>query len=456
LRIPASLRIPLLVALLLAACAPAIAPLRPADRTLEPGLALLTFDSAWSRIANSHYDTAYGGVDWHGVRAELRPHAAATNSLRELRTVLQDMLDRLGESHYGLIPQEATDALALAPSGAAALPGEAGMAVRLVDGELVVTQVEENGAAAAAGVRTGWVLLAVDGRALAPRIERLHELPPAEQRTARTRLLYQVHAEMGGEVAHTVVLRLRDGAERSVERRVTLRAARGEVVQYGNLPPAIARLDHTLLPVEDGCVGVIAMTIWLGPLASHFDRAVDAMRHCRGVIVDLRGNPGGVAGLVMGTAGHFLSDTVTLGIMRMRGTELRFRANPRRARADGTRVEPFAGALAILTDEMTASTSEFFAAGLQTIGRARIFGSPSAGQALPASLIRLPTGDVMMHVIADFTGPANVRIEGRGVLPDVPVPVVRQDLLAGRDAPLLAALEWITGGSTAGQLQQRR
>jgi carboxyl-terminal processing protease len=407
---------------------------------------------AWSRIAHTHYDTAFGGVDWPGVRHELRPRAAAASSLSQLRAVLQEMLDRLGESHYGLLPQEATDALALAPDGAASLSGEAGLSVRLVDTELLVARVDDDGAGAAAGVRTGWTLLDIEGRPLAPRIERVRQLPAAERRTARTRLLYQVHAELAGEVGQPLQLRLRNAAGDVVERRLVLHQSRGELVQYGNLPPALARLEHELLPIDGGCVGVIRMSIWLGPLAAPFDRAVDAMRHCDGVIVDLRGNPGGVAGLVIGTAGHFVPDTVTLGIMRMRGTELRFRANPRRARADGTRVEPFAGPLAVLTDEMTASTSEFFAAGLQTIGRARVFGSPSAGQALPASLIRLPTGDVMMHVIADFTGPGDVRIEGRGVIPDEHVPLLRQDLLAERDAPLMAALAWITGATSAGQL----
>ncbi len=58
---------------------------------------------------------------------------------------------------------------------------------------------------------------------------------------------------------------------------------------------------------------------------------------------------------------------------------------------------------------------------------------------------RLPTGDVLLHVIADFVAPDGRRVEGRGVIPDEPVPLRREDLLAGRDAPLEAALRWIRG-----------
>jgi carboxyl-terminal processing protease len=84
-----------------------------------------------------------------------------------------------------------------------------------------------------------------------------------------------------------------------------------------------------------------------------------------------------------------------------------------------------------------------FAAAMQAIGRARVFGERTAGQALPAVATRLPTGDVLMHVVADFVAPDGTRIEGRGVVPDEVVPLTRSDLVAGRDAPLESAIRWL-------------
>jgi carboxyl-terminal processing protease len=427
----------------------------PADRqtpapagavAVERELAVLTFDSAWSRIAHTHYDTAFGGVDWAGVRAELRPRAEAAATLGALRRVIDEMLQRLGESHYALIPRELADALD-GSDGGGAVTGDAGLAVRLVGDEMVVWTVDADGPAAGAGIGTGWTLLGVDGRRFAPRIAALRALPVADQRTALTRLLYQANAELSGESGRSVNLRLLDGSGRDVERSLVLQRTRGEVVRFGNLPPILATLDHELIPAGAGCAGVIRLNAWVVPLVPAFDRAVDTMRHCAGIIIDLRGNPGGVAGMIMGTAGHFLADTITLGSMRTRTSQLRFRSNPRRVRADGSAVEPYTGALAILIDEMSASTSEFFAGGLQGVGRARVFGSASAGQALPALLLRLPTQDVLMHVVADFSGPGGVRIEGRGVVPDVAVASSRAELLQQQDAPLRAALQWITQGA---------
>ena len=104
---------------------------------------------------------------------------------------------------------------------------------------------------------------------------------------------------------------------------------------------------------------------------------------------------------------------------------------------------PYAGPVAVLVDEMSASTSEFFAAGLQELGRARVFGARTSGQALPAQLTQLPNGDVLYHAVADFTTPRGARIEKDGVVPDEATPLARPALLAGRDAGMEAALAWI-------------
>jgi carboxyl-terminal processing protease len=113
--------------------------------------------------------------------------------------------------------------------------------------------------------------------------------------------------------------------------------------------------------------------------------------------------------------------------------------------AEGQRVEPFAGPLAILVDGMTGSASECFAGGLQALGRATVFGQTSMGQALPAFFDKLPNGDVLIHATGDFVTANGTRLEGRGVIPDEPVPVTRSDLLAGRDTALGAALAWVDG-----------
>ena len=98
---------------------------------------------------------------------------------------------------------------------------------------------------------------------------------------------------------------------------------------------------------------------------------------------------------------------------------------------------------------MSGSASECFAGGMQSIGRARIFGQPSMGQALPALFDRLPNGDVLIHAYGDFVTSDGTRLEGRGVIPDEIQPLDRQELLEGRDRPLEAALAWIDRARTS-------
>jgi len=147
--------------------------------------------------------------------------------------------------------------------------------------------------------------------------------------------------------------------------------------------------------------------------------------------------------MVGGVAGHFLDRVDTLAVMRTRQGELVFAANPRRVSPDARAVRPFAGPLAIVVDEGSASASEVFAAGMQALGRSRVFGRTSMGAVLVASFDRLPDGDVLYHAIGEIADHAGRVLEGRGVVPDDSVTATQAELLAGRDPMLEAAVRWI-------------
>jgi carboxyl-terminal processing protease len=216
------------------------------------------------------------------------------------------------------------------------------------------------------------------------------------------------------------------------------------------LPTLTLRTSVRAVPTPSGrTAGLIHFNVWMAPVDGFVQAAMDRFRGATGIIIDLRGNPGGLAMMVMGISGHFLDEPVLLGRMRTRETELRLNANPRRVSAAGKPVTPYAGPVAILVDDMTGSASECFAGGMQAIGRARVFGTRTMGQALPATFSRLPNGDMLVHAFGDFVTAAGVRLEGRGVVPDVEVPIARKPLAEGRDPALEAALRWIDGAARA-------
>ncbi len=449
-----------------------------ADTSRHAPLALETFDAAWQLIYERHFDTTFNGVDWKAVRAELRPRAAAAHTTAELRAVIRDMLARLHESHFALIPREAADKMAPSSdgksdssiarttgSGSAAPPGDAtehgatpstaaggkqdehdgdvGVELRLVDGVMRVWKVAPGTPAAAAGVRPGWELRAVDRRAIASRTAAAKSALPAREAALRSTLLAQ--EELTGAPGSRVRLRFADARGRNHALALVRSRTPGTVVKFGNLPPLAVHLEHERRTTPNGPdVGIIRFNIWMPVILPQFDSAMDAMRDANGIVIDLRGNLGGLGALVMGTSGHFLAQRVSLGSMKMRTGELRFFANPRLVSTTGARVAPYGGPVAILVDGLTASTSEIFAGGMQSIGRAHIIGDTTAGAVLPALNQRLPNGDVLYHAIAEFITPNGIRLEGRGVIPDDVTPLTLRDLRAGRDAALEAALRWIS------------
>ena len=397
-----------------------------------------TFDAVWTIVHDTHFDPSFDAAKWDALNKELRPKAAAARSAGELRAVLSDMLSRLGLSHFAVIPGSPDT-----PGDHRTFEGEPGFDTRLIDRQLIVSSVAADGAAAAAGVHTGWIVERIDRAEVAPLVAPIAQTAPP--RLAQVEAWRIALAQLRGPVGSRVDVTFVDGGGATVSKTIERRPEPGERVTVGSLPTMPVRVWSSLRPTPGGAqVGVIGFNVWMAAVDAAFQKAMDRFRSADGIVIDLRGNPGGLALMISGLSGHFLAERAVLGVMKTKAAEpLRFAVNPRLVNAAGERVEPYKGPVAIIVDGMTGSASECFAGGMQSLGRVRVFGQTSMGQALPALFDKLPNGDVFIHAWGDFVTATGVRIEGRGVIPDEPVDLSRAALLAGRDAPLDAALAWI-------------
>ncbi len=411
----------------------------PRPRPIDTALELASFDSAWRRIRDTYYDSTMHGLDWNRVRDEIRPQVARARTREESRAAMGRMLATLGDSHFGIVAGEPSSDEGQAAADA---PGDLGFEVRYIGDELVVSGVDSTGPAARAGVSPGWTVVALDTLDAAARSSSAAGASPNAKVAALRRLLNAVRM-LHGAPGSGVHLTFRDGAGILVERDLVRRDAPGTVVRLGQLPPVPTWFDRRRIDERGGCVGVIRFNVWMTAIAQPFDDAMNEFRQCDGIVLDLRGNVGGVAAMVIGITGHFVDHELLLGELHMRSATLRYVANPRRVTRDGTPVTPYAGSLAVLVDELSASTTEIFVAALQKYGRARIFGDTTAGEALPSLITRLPNGDALQYAVADFVDPSGRRLEGKGIVPDELVPLRRNALLAGRDETLAAALHWL-------------
>ena len=449
------MKTPFVSRILLFACLTALAtaaakePPRPA---IDPALSLATFDAAWQLVDQSPYDVRGKGVDWDAVRERHRPEAAKARDVQALRRSILAMLQEVGESHFTLIPASVGE-LAMGGSSDAAPPAsprprETGMRAALVDGRATVLTVRGDSPAGRQGIRPGWTIESIDGRPISTVLD---EITRMQDDTLRRAAMLQVDGALRSRLeasvmARTVALGLRDGGGRLHAFELTPEPSPGTPVNMPMLPPLVFDLAHERLPLADGgCIGVIRFNLWAPVLAEAFPGALDEVRQCRGLVIDLRGNPGGVIGTAMGVGGYLVDSPTPLGYINAGGSSARLPALPRRVSDAGKLLSPYDGALALIVDGGSASTSEVFASGLQAAHRARIFGTRSAGMALPSVAKTLPNGDRLMYAIADLTAPNGERLEGRGIQPDQPTPPTAAALLAGRDNALDAARGWIAG-----------
>ncbi len=385
-----------------------------------------SFEKVWTTIRDTHWEKNPGGLDWQAIHTEFRPKIEAATSMEGARDVMRQMLARLKETHFAILP---ATVYGEADSDSAG-DGSPGIDLRVLAGMAVVTRVDPGSSAEKAGVKPGWTIESVNGKELAPAIRKLKSDPEIHELIVERAVL----SRLSGPVPGTLKVVFRDGENRARAMDLVLGPPRGEISKFGNLPPMHVWVESKKID-NSGYFG-LNMFLDLSRVMGRFGDAVSSCLKCDGFIIDLRGNPGGIGPMAMGMAGWFIDKPdLRLGDMFLRSGTMHFAVNPR--------LDVFKGPVAVLVDGSSASTSEILAGGLKDLGRARIFGERTAAAALPSIITKLPNGDGFQYAIANYISEGGKPLEGNGVTPDVEVAPTRQALLAGRDPALDAALEWI-------------
>lgn len=404
-----------------------------AKKAVKPDAATIrreAFEKVWNTINEKHFDPDFGGVDWQKARRTYEPRAMAAKTNAEFHGVLNKMLGELKLSHFAVFmpPLDAkTD-----KAGA----GATGIELKMLDGRAVISEVQTDSTAEKAALKTGFVIEKVNGKTINELLAPLEKYFAGRAAPAAQKRLYQertLAAIIDGNAGTNVKIEALNGKNQTqifdvprAERKMEMSLA------VGNFPPQEVVFEAKRLPNN---IGYIRFNMWIMPQMAKIREAIRAMNDTRGIIFDVRGNPGGIAGMALGIAGLLVREQTSLGTMKSRESEMKFVVYPQSGAFDGRVV--------VLTDSGSASTSEVFTAGLQEIGRAKIVGETTAGAVLPSVFDRLPTGAIFQYVISDYKSPKNILIENRGVIPDIEAKQTREALLEGRDLQLEKAIEQI-------------
>jgi len=394
---------------------------------LTEGKHAALLDAVWRRVLDKHFDPTLGCLDWAALRLVYAQRIAEAANDRQAYGHINAMLDELGQSHLRLFPPGRSEQDAMGPVSPA-------LTVRWIEEELVVVRSTAEGPQGL--VLPGATLLAIDdvpvGKLIAD-VRARHESHAFPQRIAR-RVAARLSCEREGQ-NHKLEVTNPAKDQRHAIRIVPCLAPEGERITLGNLRDVPTRVEYSML--EGTEIGVLRFNVWMLPMVKRVRAGLEALRAAgmRALVLDLRGNPGGVGTMAVPVARMLLASEGSLGTMRFRDFEQVLNVEPGMDAA-------FEGPVVVLVDEGTASTSEIFVLGLRELGRITVVGGrASAGAALPSVIEELEGGALLQYVVADYHSPQGKVVEGKGIEPDIVVEESRGDFASGRDAVIEAARE---------------
>lgn len=380
--------------------APAVSAAPPAPDRERARMNQRVFDRVWSEVRTQYYDPDLHGVDWNAARRNWRPVALTAPDDRTLYRALGEMLDLLDDDHAGAAPpavarRQDTLRQRRPAIGVSLRPEPSGDAY-------LIERVRPDSPAAEAGVAAGWRLITGEGALWTP-----------EQDVAEGRAI-------------TLSLVDNDGAVRPL----TLTPRMMEP-----MPAFVADRSRpgVLVLTVDGFEAGLGR--WMGEQLADLPPDTD-------VVIDLRGNPGGRLAEADAVISCFLPRDRLWAARTGRSGR---RVDLRTGGGCGDLNEPVSNDVAVLVDANSRSAAELTPAALQEARRAVVIGAPTAGSVLISQETRLPDGGRLSLSRADFVTAGGVRLEKRGVTPDIAAPLTPEDQRAGRDPGLDAALAALAG-----------
>ncbi|PZO01703.1 MAG: hypothetical protein DCF28_09665 [Alphaproteobacteria bacterium] len=371
---------------------------------------LRVYDAVWNLIDERHYAAGEPSFETETLRAEFRSAAEKASSPAELyHVVFAEMLSRLDESHIQATPAEGV----FMPPGSFRPPpprrGESpwpfppeqaghGMEV-FWDGEkAVVDTVLLGSPAEQAGIEPGSSVAITDFLGA-------HPDEPGSMNVGTFAIT------VPGQETKTVRLEWPWTQVAYAERAAYCTPGGVMVIRFDEF--SRRNVSWALAQIEDAGSG--------------------------GIILDLRRNGGG-------RMNQFkrLVDVLLLP-QSLIGTEVS--SDRRRERIASPRSQSYTGKIAVLIGHSTASAAEMTARAIQFHQRGEVIGERSAGAVLVSQYFRLPDGGRLQVPVHEFLDPEGIRLEGRGVIPDLPVSSTLDDIRKGKDR----AVEVAEGVVGAGQ-----
>ena len=338
-------------------------------------------DEAWQIVNREYVDPEFNQVDWQAVRQDLLEPDYSSRD--QAYAALRDALDQLDDPYTRFMDPQEFETLTNQTSGELS-----GVGIRLeVDERTELIRVVEplvNSPAMAAGLRSGDLIVEIDGR---PTLGM-----PIENASALIR----------GDIGTQVTLRIQ--RDRIGEFEVSLNRSR----------IALPAVFYNVRQEGPNRIGYIRLTEFSSHAPEQMRAAIESLldEEVNGFVLDLRGNPGGLLYASIDISRMWINEGAIVHTVDRDGqTEDIF--------ADETALTDLP--LAVLVDGYSASSSEILTGALVDNERATVIGNQTFGKALVQSVHPLSDGSGLAVTVAHYYTPDGTDISELGISPNIEV-----------------------------------
>ncbi len=387
-------------------------------------------------VQRKHFNPSLNGGNWPELVESHRGRIVKADTIEEVESEIQNLLSELKTSHTGIFHKS----LRKVPARFAI---NATFQRRAVNGTVrwMFQDVHAGGAAHAAGLRPGDLLLEVNGKEIVPPDAPVFRMGDSAPMTIQ---------KLDGE---RVSIRLDVPTPKSKKRPIN----QPRPVSWSEISDDIGLLKITMFP---GAVGI--------DVAHDIDVAIAGLRRRNRLIVDLRGNSGGgIGGLRLmsyltpdrrpvgysltkrrAAKGYRREELTRFGRIpshkiALLGLLLRYAFVDKSIAVETEALgdQPFHGRVVLLVNEHSASAAEMVAAFVRENRLASIVGTKTPGRLLSGSAFKVGHGFVLGLPVAAYLTWEGTLLEGKGVDPDYVVELSPEALQEGKDSQMERATE---------------
>ena len=381
-----------------------------ADLNFEKGRAQLILNEVSKDIEKNYFDATYGGIDWKSAVAQTRQWIDAAQNTNDVYTAIFSLVNKLGNSHT----------MFMAPGRNVDI--NFGFNAKAYGENIYIYEVKKNSAAEAAGLKPGDQILGVNGYNAARKSFDVMML--------YFRVLHPAHAL-------DMVYSRAGGAPQKLhlEAKLKQKAVVTDLTNSFNFWDLLREIegdnDEKIHYAMNEEIGYLQLPNFTPDEDFSYGGLLKKLGNSKAVVVDLRGNPGGVLRVLQDVIGYFEPQPVVMADMVGRTKTEQLKIKPKSPN--------LAVPMVILVDSQSFSCAELFARHFQREGRALVVGDHTAGYATAANFFSHKIGidTIVPYGVQVATArvifPGNEDLEKKGVTPDQMCLPTGAELAAGKD-----------------------